>query len=94
MTTYGLLEADTDSVTAYIERVHLFFQANDIKDEKKVAVFLSTIGGKTYELLRHLVSPVRPETLKLDELTGALAKHYGPAPIVIAERFHFLSHSR
>jgi len=92
MTTYGLLEAfnpDTDYVRAYIERAHLFFEANDIKDEKKVAVFLSTIGGKTYELLRNLVSPVRPETLKLDELTGALTKHFEPAPVVIAERFHF-----
>ena len=65
MATFRQLQAfnpdtDTDSVTAYIERVHLFFAANEIPDKKTVAVFLSTIGGKTYELLRNLVSPNPP----------------------------------
>ena len=92
MATYGQLQAfnpDTDSVTAYIERVHLFFAANDIPDKKLVPVFLSTIGGKTYELLRNLVNPNPPETLKLSELTETLKRYYEPKPLVIAERFHF-----
>ena len=64
-TVYGQLQAfnpDSDSVAAYIERVHLFFAANDIPDKKMVPVFLSTVGGKTYELLRNLVSPKPPES--------------------------------
>ena len=80
---------DSDSVTAYIERVHLFFTANDIPDKKTVPVFLSTIGGKTYELLRNLVAPTPPETLKLSKLTTVLKRHYEPKPLIIAERFHF-----
>ena len=37
---------------SYLERVELFFDANDIVDEKKVAVFFSVVGSKTYSLLR------------------------------------------
>jgi hypothetical protein len=54
-----------------------------------VPVFLSTIGGKTYELLRNLVAPTPPETLKLSKLTTVLKRHYEPKPLIIAERFHF-----
>ena len=89
---FGQLESfnpDTDSVSACIERVHLFFAANDIPDKKAVAVFLSTIGAKTYELLRNLLSPTPLESLKLDELTEVLKRHFEPKPVVIAERFHF-----
>ena len=92
MATFGQLQAfnpDTDSITAYIERVHLFLAANEIPDKKTVAVFLSTIVGKMYELLRNLVSPKPPESLKLSELTHILKLHYEPQPLVIAERFHF-----
>ena len=88
-TIYGQLQPfnpDSDSVAAYIERVHLFFAANDIPDKK---MFLSTVGGKIYELLRNLVSPKSPETLKLSELTDILKRHFEPKPLVIAERFHF-----
>ena len=49
-----------DSITAYVERVNLFFTANDVADGKKVAVFLSVIGPKTYTLLRNLTTPVVP----------------------------------
>lgn len=68
---FGQLEAfnpHTDSVTAHI---HLFFAANDIPEKKAVAVYLSTFGGKTYELLRTLTAPNPPVTLKLSELTEA-----------------------
>ena len=50
-------------------------------------MFLSIIGGRTYELLRNLVSPHLPETLVLNALTGALIKHFKPTPIR-AEHFH------
>lgn len=73
MTTYRLLEAFdpvTDSMMAYIECFHLFFEANGI------TFFLSTIGGKRYEILHLLVSPVCLEILKPDKLTCALVKHY------------------
>ena len=56
---------DVDYVTAFIERVHLLFAANNIPNKKAVAVFLSTIGGKTSTLLQNFISPEHPETLKV-----------------------------
>jgi len=53
---FGHLETfnpDSETITAYLERVDLFFQANAVKEEGKVAVFLSVIGRKTYSLLRN-----------------------------------------
>ena len=37
---------EVESISAYLERVELFFTANNIADNTKVAVFLSVIGGK------------------------------------------------
>jgi len=50
-----------DSITAYVERIVLYFQANEIADGKQVAVFLSVIGAKTYTLLRNFVTPSLPK---------------------------------
>ena len=46
-----------DSITAYVERAQLYMDANSVPEDKKVAVFLSAIGGKTYSLLRNLLTP-------------------------------------
>ncbi len=48
---------ETDSIASYVKRAQLFFEANNVADEKKVAVFLSAIGSKTYALLRNLLAP-------------------------------------
>ena len=80
---------ETDSLTAYMERVKLFIQANGIEDARKVPVLLSVTGGKTYDLLRNLLSPTDPKDKMFDELVEALKGHYEPKPLVIAERFHF-----
>ena len=54
----NLIEFDpkTDSITAYVERITLYFQANEVANGKKVATFLSAIGAKTYALLRNLTT--------------------------------------
>ena len=54
-----------------------------------VSVFLTIIGSKTYELLRNLVAPGKPADLKCQKLGQVLGKHFNPAPLLIAERFHF-----
>ena len=75
---------------SYAERFNHYLLANDIEDEKKmVSVFLTIIGSKTYELLRNLVAPGKPADLKYQELVEILGKHFNPAPLLIAERFHF-----
>ena len=92
MTPFGRIEpfnAENESITAYLERIELFFQANEIANEKKVAVLLSVIGGKTYTLLRGLLSPAKPQEKTFAELAAELKKHFEPRKVVIAERFHF-----
>ena len=62
-TRYGqLLEfaVKNESITAYLERAELHFQANDVVEDKQVAILLSNIGAKMYGLLRSLVAPRLP----------------------------------
>lgn len=93
MATLGTIESFNPSIedwNAYSERFEQYVIANDIKDEKKiVATFLTTIGSKTYNVLRDLLAPAKPSEVKFEELVKTLRDHYEPTPIVIAERFHF-----
>ena len=61
MATLGSIESfkpGSEDWNAYNERFDQFVISNDIKDEKKmVATFLTTIGSKTYNLLRDLLAP-------------------------------------
>ena len=69
---YGQLsqfEADQETMSAYLEQVEIFFQANNIAEEKQAGIFLSLIGGKTYGLLWNLVAPAKPKEKALAELT-------------------------
>jgi hypothetical protein len=75
---------DNELFSAYMERVKPFFTVNG---DKKVAVFLTVIGSKTYSLLRKLVAPTLPQEKLLEQLVTILKQHYEPRPLVIAERF-------
>ena len=79
----------TDTVTAYFEQAQLFFEVNSIAAEKKVPVFLNTVGKMHYRLLSHLFAPDPPARKSLDEIQNALRGHYEPKPLVISERFNF-----
>ena len=92
-TTIGSIESFDSAQgdwNAYYERFEQYVIANEIKDEKKiVAVFLTSIGSTTYNLLRDLKSPAKPSEFKLADLADTLRNHFSPKPIIIAERFHF-----
>ena len=96
MATLGSIESFNPSLedwNAYSERFEQYVIANEIKDEKKiVATFLTTIGSKTYNVLRDLLAPEKPSAVKFEDLVKTLRDHYEPKPIVIAERFHFHKH--
>ena len=81
-------EPETESISAYLERLQMFFDANNIADEKKVSVLLTVIGKNTFSLLRNLLAPTSPKDKSL-ELTAMLKAHFEPKPLVIAERFDF-----
>lgn len=78
-----------DSVTTYVERAQLFFEANDIHQEKQVAVLLSAIGARTYKFLRDLLAPMPPKDKSFDKIVAELWKHFEPKPLIIAEWFQF-----
>ena len=79
----------TEHFSSYVECVELFFVANDVKNDKKVAVFLSVIGYKTYSLLKSLAVPALPKDKGYKDLVATLKAHFEPKPLIIAERFHF-----
>ena len=57
MSKFGHLQefrSDVESVTAHLECMELFFTANEIADNKKVAVFLNSMGSTMYALLQDL----------------------------------------
>ena len=80
-------DAESETVTAYLERAELYFDTNDVMDKKKVPVLLSNIGPKTYGLLRSLVAPKAPKEKTFAEIKTLLKSHFEPTPSVIVERY-------
>ena len=74
---------DSEEFSTYMERVEIYFAANDVPEDKKVP------GGDTYGLLRSLVAPDSPMANTLTQLTTILHEHFKPIPSLIAERFQF-----
>ena len=75
----------TDDWNLYVERLGQYFVANNVTtDAKKVAILLTVMGSKAYELLHSLLAPAVPSTKKYAELTETLKAHLNPKPLVIA----------
>ena len=90
--TFGSLaeyQAETESFSTYVERVKIFFMANDVAEDKQLPVFLSVLGAKNFTLLCNLLLPDKPQTKTLILVSEVLKKHFEPKPLVTAERFHF-----
>ena len=74
----------------YLEKLEHFFLANSVSEKgQRQAIFLSTIGPKTYKLLTTLVAPRKPAELKYELLTATLEKHFCPQPPLAVWRFKF-----
>ena len=80
---------DKENLSTYLERVQIFFAANEVSEEKQVPLFLNAIGGTTYALLRSLLAPVSPKNKTLEQITTTFRAHFEPKPSLITERFHF-----
>ena len=85
----GPFDHTTDDWVEYTERIEQYFQANDIRAEKHVAVLLSAMGGKSYSLLRSLTAPEKPSAMPFVQLVNVMREHLSPKPLLIAERFRF-----
>ena len=86
--------------TSYAEKLEQYFLANGIKgvrdgseegltNTRKVAIFLTLTGPRTYSLLRDLVDQTKPAEKSYKVLVDSLAAHFTPKPLMIAERFKF-----
>ena len=84
----------SDNISTYLERLQLYFDANKVEDDRKVAVLLTVIGAKAYDTLRSLLAPTLPKDKGFSELMDALKRHFDPKPLVIAERFRFYQRSQ
>lgn len=78
-------------ITAYMERIEQLFICNGIEDTKKVALFLTLIGGEAYDVLKDLLSPALPSEKTYSALKTVLINHYGPKRLVIAERYNSIT---
>ena len=90
--TFGQIQEfspENETIGAYLECVELYFQANGVAEGRRVATFLSIIGGKNYTLLRKILSPEKPIEKSLEDLFAALKRHFEPKRVVIQERFCF-----
>lgn len=87
--TFSEFNPSVEDFDCYIERLGMYFEANDIIDNKKKSVFLSVVGAKYYKLLRSLCSPGAPASKTFEELVDTLKAHVSPKPLVIGERFKF-----
>ena len=99
----GEFDPSTELFTAYSERLEEHFIASSIgkcpadatqevlgaADKKKVAVFISIIGNKSYATLRDLCSPDSPKEKSFSELCEMLRTHYKPKRLVVAETYRF-----
>ena len=76
----GPFDIQRDNWASYKERLEQFFIANNVDDVKRVAVLLSVIGAKSYELLRSLTAPEKPAQKSFDQLCTLLENHLAPKP--------------
>ena len=72
----------------YVERLELYFLANDITDEvKKRAILLNAVGPATYRLVKTLAIPGKPTDLSFADIVEKLKLHFNPKPSPIIKRF-------
>ena len=67
---------ETEDWCHYIERVNLFFDANESTDPaKQRSLFLVSVGAKTYKLIRSLVDPDDPKDKSFEALAKLAQEH-------------------
>ena len=60
-----------------------------LKKVTKKSIFITSIGAKTYKLLRDLLLPCKPMDSKFEVIAETLKNHFEPKPCEIVERFRF-----
>lgn len=59
----------TDEWEEFVERMDLYFEANEIeREEKKRAIFLTKVDAETYSIIRRVCAPKKPKETELKEI--------------------------
>ena len=93
---FDQLDAESEDIESYLERLQEYFTAYDIKDDednaaKRQAILLTSIGSNCFRVLKDLAFPDAPNTKTFDQLTTLLRKHFKRTRLKIAERYRFHS---
>lgn len=92
MATHGSLgEFDhrTGDWKSYVERAQQYFAANDVESAgKKRAILLSSVGNKTYRIIKDVLAPDAPAEVTFANIEK-MTKHFQPPPSEIVQRFQF-----
>lgn len=78
-----------DDWLVFTERLEQFFEINDVVEEKKKAILITSISDQIYKTLKDLCFPVLPKEKTFNELCELLNKQYTIKTSVIRERYAF-----
>ena len=99
----GELNVACETFSAYVERMEMFFTANNIVEitgegsfaanrvvaSRKRAIFLTEVGPEVYSTLSNLLVPTKPKDTPFMDIVQILEKPYNPKLLEIAQSFHF-----
>lgn len=80
-----------DDWQVFTERLEQFFEINDVAEDKKRAILITSISDDVYKLLRDVCHPVLPKNKTFDELCELLNKQFVVKTSVFRERVTFYS---
>lgn len=97
----GEFQQNRGTFGAYVERMEMFFTANNIVETesdgsdrvqitvRQRAIFLTEVGPEVYAVLTNLLAPAKPKDTPLSEILKKLSEHFDPKPLEIAESYRF-----
>lgn len=69
----------TDDWEEFMERIELYYEANDIEnEEKKRAILLTQIDAETYSIVRKVCAPQKPKETSLKDIITKMEKYIQP----------------
>ncbi|XP_073955906.1 uncharacterized protein [Choristoneura fumiferana] len=87
--TLGSFDYKNQEWAIFSGRLSMFITLNDIKEEKKSAILLTSLSDDTYRLVSNLLHPKKVEAAKYEELVEELNKHFTPKRSTFADRSKF-----
>ncbi|XP_061709740.1 uncharacterized protein LOC133526929 [Cydia pomonella] len=86
---FSEFDVKTGNWTLYCDRLDMYFLANGVTDDLKLATLIANVGESAYELIVNLCSPDKPSTLTYAKVVSLVKEHLEPVPSALAERYKF-----